>query len=133
MDVDMDKVELGFVVNLETLREVIKMLNIDGKRWWIASDPQDAAETGALTIGHGDPRCKDRLNAVYFRVPVVSCATPRYQRPRLVLLLDSSYVKPESPGFYVEDGIVMQDGIEDFISFWSPLKKALISQLQAGN
>ena len=39
MDLNVDSIELGFVVNLETLREVLKGLSVNGRRWWIASDP----------------------------------------------------------------------------------------------
>jgi hypothetical protein len=65
MYVDLDEVELGFVVNLKTLRDVLKTLSRDGKRWWIASDPHDAAANGFLSIGHGDPQCNDRLNTAF--------------------------------------------------------------------
>jgi hypothetical protein len=77
MEIDFDQVELGLVVNLTILREVLKSLSIDGKRWWIASDPQDALTTRSITIGHGDPRCTDRLNTLYFRIPVLGNETPR--------------------------------------------------------
>jgi hypothetical protein len=46
MPADFSEVELGFVVDLRTLRETLKVLNIAGRRWWLSSDPQDAAETG---------------------------------------------------------------------------------------
>ena len=36
MDVDLDEVDLGLVVNLTILREVFKALSVDGKRWWIS-------------------------------------------------------------------------------------------------
>jgi hypothetical protein len=36
---DLDNVELGFAINLGTLREVLKGLSMNGRRWWIASDP----------------------------------------------------------------------------------------------
>jgi hypothetical protein len=62
MRADFSEVGIGFVVNLQTLREVLKELSIDGRRWWIASDPHDSEETGFLTIGHGDPKRVDRLN-----------------------------------------------------------------------
>jgi hypothetical protein len=41
--VNIEEVELGFVANLETLREVLKELSINGRRWWVASDPTDAS------------------------------------------------------------------------------------------
>jgi hypothetical protein len=61
MDFSLDEVDLGFVVNLETLREVLKSMSVNGRKWWIASDPVDAIDTHTVTIGHGDPGCQDRL------------------------------------------------------------------------
>jgi hypothetical protein len=129
---DLDDVELGLVVSLDTLRGVLKTLSVDGRRWWVASDPHDAAETGSLTIGHGDPNCKDRLNTSYFRVPVVSSAAADCHRVRLVLLFDSSCVTAEEPGFHVEEGIVMRDALDDFSAFFEPIKAGLMARLQAG-
>jgi hypothetical protein len=54
MDFSLDEVDLGFVVNLETLREVLKSMSVNGCKWWIASDPGDAIDTHTVTIGRGD-------------------------------------------------------------------------------
>jgi hypothetical protein len=131
MDVDLDEVELGLVVNLTILREVLKALSIDGKRWWIASDPYDASARGYVSIGHGDPNCSDRLNILHFRIPVLGNETPRAGTDSLVLLFDPSTSFPEEPGYYLENGRVMRDALEDFMSFYSPIKSALIARLQA--
>jgi len=48
MSVDLGELELGFVVSLGVLREVLRGLSLNGRRWWIASDPHDAAEEGSL-------------------------------------------------------------------------------------
>ena len=133
MDVDFTEVELGLVVNLKTLREVLKGLSSGGKRWWIASDPQDAVEDGAIFIGHGDSRCTDRLNTLTFRVPVLNDETPRGGTDRIVVLLDSSTLSLKEPGYYIENGRVMQDLLEDFFCFYYPIKCALIARLQAGD
>jgi hypothetical protein len=130
---DYQNVELGMVVNVRTLRKVLKQMSIDGRRWWIASDPQDAAETGSITIVHGDPRCEDRLNTLYFRIPVISEEIPWAGTDGLVLLLDPSYVSAEEPGFYIENGRMTQDCLEDFVGFFGPIKKALITRMQADN
>jgi hypothetical protein len=73
---DFDQVEIGLVANLTILREVLRSLSIHGRRWWIASDPQDALTTRSTTIGHGDRRCADRLNTLYFCIPVLGNKTP---------------------------------------------------------
>jgi len=127
---DFADIELGIVVNLDTLKEVLKTLSIDGRRWWIASDPEDAVEFGSISIGHGDQMCTDRLNTLHFRVPVISCIVPEYNRPRLVILFDAAYITPLEPGVYVEDGITMHNGLEDFRSFFLPVRNALAKRLR---
>lgn len=133
MHTHFDEVELGLVVNLETLRAVLKGLSADGKRWWIASDPYDAAVTGYVSIGHGHPSCNDRLNTLYFRIPVLSDATLGGRTNRIVLLLDPAVLTSESAGYYVENGRIVQDGLEDFASFYHPVKHALLARLQSGD
>jgi hypothetical protein len=131
MEIDFDQVELGLVVNLTILREVLKSLSIDGKRWWIASDPQDALTTRSITIGHGDPRCTDRLNTLYFRIPVLGNEPPRGGTDGLVLLFDPSTSVADEPGYYIEDGRVVEDFVEDFLCFYRPITRALIARLRA--
>jgi hypothetical protein len=130
-DINFDNVDLGFVVNLQILKDVMKDLSIDGRRWWVASDPEDAAAVSSLTIGFGDQNCKDRLNTLYFEIPVVSSVVPRYHRARLILLFDSSCVKAEGPGFYKADDSIVQDDMEDFLEFFRPLKSALAARIQS--
>jgi hypothetical protein len=45
MEIDFDQLQLALVFNLTILREVLRTLSIDGKRWWIASDPHPALTT----------------------------------------------------------------------------------------
>jgi hypothetical protein len=112
---------------------VLKELSINGRRWWIACDPHDAAARGYVSIGYGDPRCEDRLNTVYFRFPIAGDVTPKISTDNLVLLIDPSTCTPEAPGFYLEDGRVVQDSLEDFLCFYPPFKRALITRLQSEN
>jgi hypothetical protein len=106
-------------------------LTIDGKRWWIASDPQDALTTRSITIGHGDPRCTDRLNTLYFRIPVLGNETPRGETDGLVLLFDPSTSVADEPGYYIEDGRVVEDFVEDFVCFYGPIMRGLITRSRA--
>jgi hypothetical protein len=131
MEFSLDEIEYGLVVSLETLREVLKSMSINGRKWWIASDPGDAIETHTVTIGHGDPRCHDRLNTLYFRVPVLNEETPMAGTDQLRLMLDSSVVWAEQPGIYVEDGRVGQDSVADLEFFFDPIQRALLAKLQA--
>ena len=131
MEIDFSQVELGVVVNLTILREVLKSLSIDGKRWWIASDPQDALTTRSITIGHGDPHCTDRLNTLYFCIPVLGNETSRGGTGGLVLLFDPSTTTAAEPGYYIEDGRVVEDFVEDFHCFYRPIMRGLIARLRA--
>jgi hypothetical protein len=130
MDIDFDEVELGLVANLKTLREVLKTLSINGRRWWIACDPQDAVARGYVSVGYGDPQCEDRLNTVYFRFPILGDVTAKTSTDKLVVVIDPSTCTPEAPGAYLENGRMVQDCLEDFYCFYQPLTRALITRLQ---
>lgn len=133
MDVDFSEVEIGIVVNLQTLREVLKGLRISGRRFWIASDPHDAVEDGFITIGHGDPNCVDLLNTLYYRVPVVEEGNWNLQTDRLILMFELSTAAAEIPHYSLENGRVVQHSAEDFLRFYQPVEQALIARLQARN
>jgi len=130
VDMNLDEIELGFVINLATLRDVLKNLSVLGRRWWIASDPVDALVNGYVTIGHGDPACFDRLNTLYFKAPILNYEKPAGGTDRLVVLLETSVIMPECPGFYWEGGRILQDSFSDIECFYLPLKKALIEMLK---
>ena len=131
MPADFSEVELGFVVDLRTLRETLKVLNIAGRRWWLSSDPQDAAETVYITVAHGTVGAYDRLNTLHFRVPVVGNDDSNGRTDRLILMIDpSTTTTAEEPGFYLGDGHIMEDPAEDFYSFYEPIERALIARLQ---
>ena len=117
-------------MSLGALREVLKRLSIDGKRWWIACDPTDALETNVITIAHGQRSCIDRLNALYFDVPILNDRKPGASMDRLVLLLDSSVISSVGPGLYMENGRVLEDPFTDLECFYQPIRKALIAMLQ---
>lgn len=128
---NVDSIELGFVVNLETLREVLKSMSVNGRKWWIASDPGDAIGTHTVTIGHGDPGCDDRLNTLYYRVPVLNEEMPMAGTEKIVLMFDSSIVWAEQPGLYFEGGRVFEDSFADLQSFYDPIQRALLAKLQS--
>ena len=131
MDIDLSDVELGFIANLKTLRRVLSNLSINGRRWWVASDPRDAIDMGGILVGHGDPACVDRLNTVLFRIPVLNDGMPRHNVDSLVFLLDPSVISTTDPGYYFEGGRVVQDNIADLDAFWAPLKAAFLKCLSA--
>jgi hypothetical protein len=110
---------------------VVGSLNINSsRRWWIASDLVDAVRNGWLTLGHGDSDCVDRLNTLYYRVPVLNQEKPPAGTDRLVVLLDSSLVVAEQPGLYIECGRVVQDEIEDIHAFLFPILRALAARFE---
>lgn len=125
MTINFDQIDVGLVVNLATLREVLAKLSFDGRKWWIASDPADALTNRCVTIGHGDPRCEDRLNTLYYRVPVLSDEKPYGGTEKLIVLLDSSAVSPEQGGLYMEGGRLCTDELADIEAFLFPLLRAL--------
>jgi hypothetical protein len=64
MESNLDEVDIAVLVNVEILRQVLKKLSRNGRRWWLACEPAYVLESGFLTIGYGDPGCIDRLNTV---------------------------------------------------------------------
>jgi hypothetical protein len=131
MEIDVSEVEVGFIVNLKTLREVLQGLSVGGRRWWIACDPLEALDRRSLTVGHGDPGCTDRLNTLYYNFPVLNCEKTIAGPDRLVLCVDSSVISAEQPGLYVEDGHVLEDAFTDMECFFRPIRQALIELLKA--
>jgi len=131
MDLNLDNVDFGIVVSLETLRDVLQTMSMHGRKWWVASDPADAIATHTVTIGHGDPGCQDRLNTLYYRVPVLNDVPPLGGSEGLRLLLDSSVVTPEQPGLYFQKGKVSQDSIADLEAFFDPIQQALVARIQS--
>jgi hypothetical protein len=130
MEIDVSEVEVGFVVNLKTLREVLQGLSVGGRRWWTACDPLDALERQSLTIGYGDTGCKDRLNTLYYNLPVLNSHKPLAGPDRLVVCVDSSVISAEQPGLYMEDGRVLEDVFADMECFFQPIRQALIELLK---
>jgi len=122
-------VEIGFVVNLRTLKEVLQTLKVEGRRWWLACDPEDAIHQRFVEIGYGYPGCDDRLNAVIYRFPVLDGYLPKYRRPDLIVgidraLADLSYSRP-SKGEVMDSVSYM----EEFSEFFAPLRGALIARM----
>jgi|SRR5665213_798582 len=130
MCADMSEVEMGFVVSLGVLREVLRGLNIRGRRWWISSDPHDAAEDGYISVAHGTVGAYDRLNTLHFRVPVIGNEGTKFT-DRLILMFDPSTAIAVEPGYYLNDGHILEDPVEDLVSFYEPIERALLTRLQA--
>jgi hypothetical protein len=125
----MSEVEMGFVVSLGVLRNVLRGLNIRGRRWWISSDPHDAAEDGYISVAHGTIGAYDRLNTLHFRVPVIGNAGSKFT-DRLILMFDPSTTTAVEPGYYLHDGRILEDPVEDLTSFYEPIEEALIARLR---
>ncbi len=50
---------------------------------------------------------------------------------RLVLIFDESTSFPKEPGFYLENSEVVEDPFEYLMSFFEPIKHALVDRLRA--
>ena len=103
---------------------------MEGKRWWLASDPSDAALLGFVSIGHGDPACKDRLNQLHFRVPIIGPVHGKSPTDRIVLLFDPATCTREEPAFHLRNKHIVEDPMEDFLAFYTPLKQAFLRRMQ---
>jgi hypothetical protein len=124
-------VEIGFVVNLRILKQVLQGVNVEGRRWWLACDPEDAIHQRFVEIGYGYPGCNDRLNTIVFRFPVLNGYLPRYGRPDLIVgieraLVDLNYSRP--PAREGMDGVSC---LEEFSEFFLPLRDALVARLMS--
>lgn len=131
---DFDEIDLGFAVSLMKFREALNTASTNGQQWFIATDPCEAVESRSLRVGYGDENSIELLSKIYFRLPVLSESLPRGGASRIVILLDASCCISDQPGFYVAgDGQIKHDFLQDFVSFFYPLKKALIDQMQTGD
>ena len=125
----LDEVDIAVAVSVEILRQVLKKLSRNGKKWWIACEPAYTLESGAVTIGYGDPGCVDLLNTVYYKLPILNQELPLGGPDKLVVLVDSSVLVAEQAGLYREDDRVLEDPIADMEEFFMPIARALVPVL----
>lgn len=126
MEINLDEVDLAIVVNIEILREVLRKMSDNPRQWWIACEPAYALEKGHVTIGFGDPASCDRLNTLYYRVPILNADQPPGGPDKLLVLLDASVITPEQAGLYREGDRIIEDGLADLEDFYIPIRRALI-------
>lgn len=126
MEVNLDAVELGVVVRVEILRQVLKGLTTDHREWWIACELDSAFERRYLTLGFGCQGCTDRLNTILYQLPILNAERPIGGLDHLVVLLGSSVVAPEQPGLYRDGNGVVKDEIADIEDFLIPIRRALV-------
>ena len=130
MEVNLDDIDLAIVVNIEILRQVLRKMSVnEQRRWWIACEPEYALERGYLTVAYGCRGCRDPLNTLLYRIPILNTDHPVGGRDRLVVLLDTSVITPEQPGLYHEGNRVVEDQIADMEEFLIPIRRALIPVL----
>jgi len=127
-----EDVDVGLVVTIGTLRALLKTLRINGRQWWIASDPRDAWEDGTVVLGYGEKHCTDPLNKMFFRIPVVQ-GLSNDEPDRLLVLFDASAISCEGRGFCLANGRFVDESPMDFDDFFSPIKNALWEYLRAEN
>ena len=130
MELNVDDVDLAVVVSVEILRQVLKKLSVNGHRkWWIACEPEYVLESGFVMIGFGDAGCLDRLNTIFYKLPILNEDPPLGGPDKLVVLLDSSVVVPEQRGLYREGDRVLEDEIADMEDFFTPILRAMVPVL----
>jgi len=129
MDLNLDDIDIALVVNVEILRQVLKKLSSNGKKWWIACEAAYALESGFVSVGYGDPNCVDRLNTVYYKLPILNQEPPLDGPDKLVVLVDSSVLVAEQPGLYREDDRLLEDPVADIEDFFLPIARALVPLL----
>jgi hypothetical protein len=122
-----DEVELGFIVNLRTLSETLETLSIDGRRWWLATDPTVALENRYVMLAFGYPGCDDPLNTTYYRLPVLSESLPPTGTDRIAILFEASHFFAD-----VHPGGRGGEDSRDFLSAFVPVKLALLRRLEVG-
>lgn len=126
MEINLDDVDLSVVVNIEILREVLRKMSCNGKRWWIACEPEYSLDRGYISIGFGCPGCVDLLNTMYYRLPILNTSLPTGGSDNLLVLVHSSTVTAEQPGFYEHAAGIGTDEFADIEEFFVPIRRALV-------
>lgn len=124
-------VTIGLVISVEELRSVLRGLKVNGKRYWLASDPDSASEIGMITVGFGDRSCSDPLNRAFFRIPIVR-ESAEGSPDRLMLLFDASVIEQEDRGYQLAEKQFISESPIDFGDFFCPLKSEPVKRLQSG-
>jgi len=86
---------------------------------------------GYICVAHGTVGACDRLNTLHFRVPVVGNEGSKFT-DRLILMFDPSTTTAVEPVYYLHDGRILEDPVEDLASFYEPIEGALIDRLHEG-
>jgi len=128
---DLDDVELAFVVNIKTLRDVLRTLSVNGRRWWLATDPSVAVDHGYVTLAFGYPGCHDPLNTIHFSLPVLSESPPSTGPDRVAILFDACHFFAHQPRSD-RGGGHDRDCLEDFTAAFGPVKEALLRRMETG-
>jgi hypothetical protein len=130
-------VEVAYLCSIDDLRTICASLN-DGQRQYAIICNNE--KTVAITYNNGH----DDLNSVCFTFPIV--AKLNVSHPFLIKLFGEGWPFGEDglmvclhiytstqirSGLYLEDDEPKLDGIEDWKKFWTPLKAALIRELES--
>ena len=124
---DYGDIEVALVVSIGALRRVLRTLHVQGREWWIASDPADAKEIGSISLGWGNRHCTDAANVGHFRIPILDCVQDN-DPGKLLLLFDASCIESEERRFRSTLG----SSVGDFEEFFAPVKAALVARLDSG-
>jgi hypothetical protein len=124
---DYGDIEVALVVSIGALRRVLRTLHVQGREWWIASDPYDAKQIGWISLGWGNRHCTDPANVEHFRIPILDSAEDEAPG-KLLVLFDASCIVSEDRHFRSTLG----SSVGGFEEFFTPVKAALVACLHCG-
>lgn len=129
---DLDLVDIALLVSTKTFRHVLNELRGNGNRWWLASDPADAGENGYILVGFGEPLCTDRLNAAFFRIPVLDGGSAGLA-DGVYLVIAPALIEQLENGCCQQRGCHGRSCVGEFEEFYFPIKDALARLQAAGD
>jgi hypothetical protein len=121
----------GYILSIADLRRVLADISHGSRRWWIQNnftllrDPDE--QTFWLTLFHSNPAPDQMTDEISFHVPVLLSSVVRWNEESALVCLDPEVIRPHGEGLYLENDRVVGDFMEDWITFWEPLKQALLT------
>lgn len=115
----------GIIVALPDLKDKLSAISHGLYQWRLVAEPET---TGHGFISHVDiafsnPEFVDMPNDVCFRFPVFDRGI--WRSPELLVCMHPSLAEAQICGLYFEGDRLLNDNLEDFYRFWTPLREVL--------